>query len=315
VWESLPLGIVRVIPRRFGLRLFRALGFLLYYLMPERRAIAAINLDIAFGETMPPATKRHVAQASFENALALIYDFLKLPQMPPDAFAASIEIQGEEHLKEAFALGRGVLVVSAHFGNFLLLIAVLTARGYPMHVVTRRLKKTCTRNLYIGIMDRFGIGTFTGRRVAPSIMKVLKSGGLVGYVLDRNMSRKIGIFVDFFGKKACTPRGLATMSGRYASPIVPIFIISEPSGKHHIRIGEAFIPPAPKSLHDQEKALTQRYNNLIEEWICRYPHQWVWFHSRWKTRPEGEAPVYPKRSRPLKQLLRRRAVRKAAPEN
>lgn len=299
------LGITCMIPRKLGLKLFRALGIVLYYLAPGRRKIASVNLDIAFGDHMPAWRRRRVLKRSFGNAPAFLFDFLKLPQMPPEALNACIEIEGEEHLRAAFELGRGVMAVSAHFGNFLLLLAALAARGYPMHVVTRHLKKDWVRHLYIGIMDRFGIGTFTGRQVAPGILRALRSGGIVGYVLDRNMLRENGIFVDFFGTKACTPRGLATLAGRNASPIVPICIISEPSGRHRIRIGEGFIPPAPRSLADQEEQLTQCYSGLIEEWIRLHPQQWVWFHSRWKTRPHGEAPLYPKRNRPIKRLRRR----------
>lgn len=302
--EKLILGLARMIPRKLGLKLFRGLGLVLYYLMPERRKIAAINLNIAFGGQMSACCRTDVIRASFKNAPSFLFDFLKLPQMSSEAFEACIEIEGEEHLRAAFELGRGVMAVSAHFGNFLLLLAALVNSGYPMYAVTRNLKTAWIRRLYVGIMDRFGIGTFTGRHVAPQILKTLRAGGIVGYVLDRNMLRENGIFVDFFRKKACTPRGLATLAGRNASPIIPIFIISEPSGKHIIRIGEGFIPPALKSLRDQEEPITQLYTSLIEQWIHRYPQQWVWFHSRWKTRPLNEAKVYPKRFRPIKRLRR-----------
>ncbi|HQP31380.1 MAG TPA: lysophospholipid acyltransferase family protein [Deltaproteobacteria bacterium] len=181
-------------------------------------------------------------------------------------------------------------------------MTVLTHRGYPIHVITRHLKKRRVRDLYLGIMDRFGIGAFAGRNMAANILKTLKSGGVVGYVLDRNIQREHGVFVDFFGKKACTARGLASLAGRNASPIVQIFIRSDPSGRHRITVCEGFIPQGPKSLKDQEERITQHYTTLIEEWIRRYPPQWVWFHSRWKTRPVGEPAIYPKRSRPIKRL-------------
>jgi len=147
-----------------------------------------------------------------------------------------------------------------------------------------------------------GIGAFAGRNMAARIIRTLKSGGMVGYVLDRNMKREHGVFVDFSGRNACTARGLATLAGRNASPIVPIFIRSDPSGMHSITICEGFIPPGLKSLQEQEEDLTQHYTLLREEWIRRYPEQWVWFHSHWKTRPHGEATIYPKRSRMIKRL-------------
>jgi KDO2-lipid IV(A) lauroyltransferase len=156
--------------------------------------------------------------------------------------------------------------------------------------------------LYTDILDRFGIGTFPKNHVAPNILKILKSGGIVGYVLDQNMKYESGIFVDFFGKKACTLKGLATFAGRYGSPIIPAFIVSHPLGKHHIHIEKPFIPDDAKVMKTRDEEITQYFTGMIEDWVRRYPEQWVWFHGRWKTRPAGEAPVYPKRTKRLKQL-------------
>ena len=111
---NLVLGIVRIIPRRLGLKLFRGIGILLYYLMPGHRKVAAINLGIAFGDKMPDRYRREVVKMSFGHAMAFLFDFLKPAQMPTEALASCVEIEGEEHLRKAYELGRGVVAVSAH---------------------------------------------------------------------------------------------------------------------------------------------------------------------------------------------------------
>ena len=302
------LAMARLIPRRCGLAFFRLLGDAFFLLARERRRIAAINLEIAFGTALSRAEKARIARACFQNSLALIFDFLKLPQLPIQQQEDCIKIHGEEHLQEAFNLGRGVLAVSAHFGNFPLLLCAMSRRGYPLYVVTRHFNSTWADDLYTGVLARFGTKTFTKDRVAPNILKALKGGAIVGYVLDQNMQRENGCFVDFFEKKACTIKGMATLAARYGSPILPTFIVSTADGMHHIHIEKAFIPDDLKTLTKRDLELTQHFTHLIEAWIKIHPEQWLWFHRRWKTRPEGEAPVYPPKKglrRSIKLIMRR----------
>lgn len=308
------LGIVRVIPRALGLWLFRALGWVLSYLMPERRRVALTNLDIAFGTTLTPAEKTRIATLSFQNSLSLIFDFFKVPQLSPAERAQIVTIHGEEHLKAALALGRGVLAVSAHFGNFPLLLTSMSQQGYPIHVVTRPFKAGWADDFYRGVLGRFGTATFPKDRVAIRILKALKAGEIVGYVLDQNMRAENGIFVDFFGQRACTIKGLATLSGRYGTPILPAFILSEQGGRHVIQIEPAYVPDDLSAMKDQELELTQYFTHRIEAWIRSYPEQWLWTHRRWKTRPAGEPGLYPPR-RGIRKLIkqwrrRRRALLK-----
>lgn len=300
------LGIIRLIPRQAGLRLARQLGRALYILAPERRRVAATNLDLAFGTSLDQAAKDRITRTCFENSIALIFDFLKLSQLSPGEREAYLTVVGEEHLTEALQRGRGVLAVSAHFGNFPLLLSVIAFKGYPLHVVIRHFKSGWVDALWTGVLRRFGVGTFPRDRAAPAILRALKQGAIVGYVLDQNMQRENGFFVDFFGHRACTLKGLATFAGRYGSPILPVFIVSTPDGRHQVSIAKAFFPE--DGLKDREFEITQQYTHLIEEWIRHYPEQWVWFHRRWKTRPEGEPALYPPKRglrRAIKRLKRR----------
>lgn len=306
---ALVLGIIRVIPRGAGLRLMRALGFILYYLMPERRRIARINLDIAYGDGKSPSRKERIARESFQGSMALLFDFLKVPQLSPEEREGIVAIEGEERLKEALDLGRGVLAVSAHYGNFLLLLCHLGLKGYPLHVVTRHFRSERLERVYTAIFERFRVYTFPRRHEAANILKALRNGEIVGYVLDQNMRAENGVFVNFFGRKASTIKGLATLAGRYGSPILPIYIVSTPDGRHRIHVGQATLPENPKEMKTREQELTQRYTTMIEEWIRLRPEQWLWSHRRFKTRPEGEPPVYPPRSA-FKTLLKQRRRRR-----
>jgi len=309
---AIVLGIIRIIPRMAGLRMMRALGFVLYYLMPERRRVAMTNLTIAFGADMSASRKTRIARESFQNSMALLFDFLKVPQLSPREREAIITIEGEERLKEALGIGRGVLAVSAHYGNFLLLLCALGLKGYPLHVITRHFRSERLEGVYAAILARFKVFTFPRKHEAANILKALRNGSIVGYVLDQNMRAENGIFVEFFGRQASTIKGLATLAGRYGSPILPVYIVSASDGRHQIHIGQAMIPESPSEMKEREHELTQRYTTMIEGWIRHRPEQWLWAHRRYKTRPDGEPPIYPPRSAFKTKLKKWRRRRRAS---
>ncbi len=285
------LFIVRIVPRPVGISFFRTLGLILYYLMPERRRIALTNLDICLGNATNKNERKLIARESFKNSISIAFDFLKIMQMPPDKQSELVKITGEENISEALKVKKGVFAVSAHLGNFPLMLAFMSGRGYRVNVVTRQIKAKWADRLYTGMLKRFGTGTITKERVALGIMRALKNEEIVGYVLDQNMQRETGIFVDFFGRKASTIRGLATFSNRYGSPILPAYIVSTPKG-HKIFVDKPYIYD---SSNEDELQLTQRFTSMIEEWVTKYPEQWLWYHRRFKTRPAGEDRIYPRK--------------------
>ena len=289
--ENLILFIVRLIPRHIGISFFRTLGIILYYLMPNRRRIALTNLEICLGNETNENERKLIAKESFKNSITIVFDFLKILQMPPDEQSKLVEISGEESIIDALKMRKGVFAVSAHLGNFPLMLALMSSRGYRVNVVTRQIKAKWADRLYTGVLNRFGTGTITKERVAHGIIRALKQGEIVGYVLDQNMQKDTGIFVDFFGRKASTIRGLATFSNRYGSPILPAYIVSTPKG-HKIFVDKPYLYDS--SLED-ELQLTQRFTGMIEGWIRKYPEQWLWYHRRFKTRPNGEERIYPRK--------------------
>ena len=289
--ENLILFIVRLIPRQIGLSFFRNLGLALYYLMPNRRKIALTNLEICLGNEKNEDERKRIARESFKNSIAIGFDFLKILQMSPDEQSKLVEVSGEENLMDALEMKKGIFAVSAHLGNFPLMLSFMSSRGLRVNVVTRQIKAKWADRLYTGMLNRFGTGTITKDRVALGIIRALKNKEIIGYVLDQNMQMDTGIFVDFFGRKASTIRGLATFTNKYGSPILPAYVVSSPKG-HKIFIDRPYIYD---SSQENELQLTQRFTSMIEGWIRKYPEQWIWYHRRFKTRPSGEDRIYPRK--------------------
>jgi len=116
------------------------------------------------------------------------------------------------------------------------------------------------------------------------ILQNLKQGGLIGILMDQNVDWYEGVFVDFFGRRACTNKGLALLALKTRAPVIPIFLVREKTG-FRVEIGEEIpLVKTGDKIKDIE-ANTQQYNNAIEAFVRRYPDQWFWVHQRWKTRP------------------------------
>jgi KDO2-lipid IV(A) lauroyltransferase len=128
---------------------------------------------------------------------------------------------------------------------------------------------------------------------ARAVLKVLAAGGTVGILADQNTLLAEGVFVDFFGIPACTTAGLARFALHTGAAVVPGFLHWDPA----LRKYRLCFEPAVEVVRTGEDATdirenTQRFTNVIENYLRRYPDQWLWLHRRWKTRPPGEPPIY-----------------------
>ena len=139
------------------------------------------------------------------------------------------------------------------------------------------------------------VRTMQGNELIPKggsgkqIMELLKENNIIGILSDQNVSKREGVFVDFFGRSACTGVGLAVMAMRSGAPVIPAFMARQKSGKYKL-----ILKPAIEAvcIGDYEKDLlvnTQRFTKIVEEVVREYPEQWFWFHQRWKTKPWQKA--------------------------
>ena len=214
----------------------------------------------------------------------------------PKEASAFIEYDGLEHYLAARERGKGVLVLTGHLGAWELSSFYHSLVGYPMGLVIRRLDNPLVDALVNRIRCLHGNKVLHKDDFARGLITAMRAGESVGILMDTNMTPPQGVFVDFFGKAACTASGLARVALKTGAAVVPGFLLWEADqvsgGRYVLHFAEQ-IEIAP--TEDQEAdivALTQRCTSVIESWVRRYPDQWLWIHRRWKTRPVGDAPIY-----------------------
>ena len=282
-----PLGLTFAwLPARPGLWVGARLGDLAWTALPRRRAVALENLARAFpGRTATELTR--IGRASFQHLGMNFVESCVFFFRPPARLLSRVSVDGVPHVEAAHAMGRGILLLTAHFGNWELLAACHALTRFPLSVVVRPLDSP----LYDGILERFrtrsGVELITKRRALTDIVDALRRGRMVGILLDQNASRREGVFVPFFGVPASTSKGMALIALRTGAPVLPVFIRRRPDGRHVVDAGA----PVPVPPDGDVVAFTRAFNEAIEAAIRQAPEQWFWLHRRWKTRPAVENPA------------------------
>ncbi len=204
-----------------------------------------------------------------------------------------IRTEGLDHYLAAKARGKGVLIVTGHMGAWELSSFYHSLMGYPMSMVARPLDN---RRL-----DEFvnGIRCLHGNRVLPKddfargLLTAMRKGETVGILMDTNMTPPQGVFVNFFGRQACTASGVARVALKTGAAVLPGFMVWEEAERRYVlHFGPQLVFERTGDEEADIVAATQLCTSVIESWIRRYPDQWLWIHRRWKTRPAGEPGLY-----------------------
>jgi len=246
------------------------------------------NLERALGREMADRDRRCIALATFSHMGQLITDsayFARLLRMPTDRIAV---YEGVEHLRDAAADGRGMLVFSGHFGHWELIALLQHRLGYPMAMVASSLSNPLFNRLLVDLREQCGNRVIPKRNAARPVLRTLRDGQAVAILIDQNVRGEGGIFVDFFGRSASTTPALATLSLKSGAPIVPVFSYPLPDGRLLIRYRKPIRPARNGTLPDDIHALTSRCTKMLEEEIRARPELWLWMHNRWRTRPPSE---------------------------
>jgi KDO2-lipid IV(A) lauroyltransferase len=251
-------------------------------LVPRLRHIAIKNLTMA-GYSNPG----QIADGVFLSIARLLAAFARLPRLTPQNISALIRYDGLENFQNALAKGRGVLVATAHLGNWELSAFSHAWMTAPMHIVVRPLDNPRIDALVERYRALSGNHSIEKKDAARGILKALKARDAVGILIDQNTTLDQGVFIDFFGRKACAGTAFAKLAHHSGAAVVPGFALWSKEEQRYIL---RFYPEIPMTGDVQQD--TELVHAQLESVIRQYPDQWLWIHRRWKTRPPGEPALY-----------------------
>jgi KDO2-lipid IV(A) lauroyltransferase len=273
----------RCVPQIVRKGFFLTFFFLFYHLGTKNRLITLHNLQRSFPEKDIKEIFR-ITKGVYRHFAIVAAEFFDMPYVNRKNIHEWVEVEGLENYQAAIARGKGVLSIVAHFGNWELMTIAVPIFLKPMYIVYRPLDNPVIDNMVEYVR------TYQGNELIPKggsgkrIMELLKENQVIGILSDQNVSRQEGVFVDFFGRPACTGVGLAVMAMRSGAPVIPAFMARQKTGKYKLILKPAIDAICTENYESDLQVNTQRFTKIVEEIVREYPEQWFWFHQRWKTK-------------------------------
>jgi KDO2-lipid IV(A) lauroyltransferase len=284
----LAVGALRLLPPGGSSGLGRALARVFFRFARSRRRILFKNLLAAFPEK-PTKEIAAIARGCVSTFGATFMDFLEASDLPREDFLDRAPLTGVEHLLAARARGRGVFLLSAHFGSWEVGALRVGLMGEPISLVVRPLDNPLLEAELARRRTRFGNSVIAKKDAAREILRAMRLNQTVAILIDQNVLEREAIFVPFFGRPAATTPSLGLLQLKTGAAVLPVFTWPIGGGRYETRCEPPIFPEefeaAATDRAEWVKRATARYIEVIEAAIRKKPSAWLWMHNRWRTRP------------------------------
>lgn len=284
-------ALLRLLPRRVRLAIGRAFGSLVFALDARHRRVTIDNVSQAYGDEKTDEEKRALAEGAFRHFGAMLFELISLGEPSAEEIDGLVEFVGVEHLERARARGKGVIILSGHFGNWEVQGVAHGYRFGPISVLAR-VQDNPYLNRWLQRMRAVSGNKVVYKKDALSQMRrLLRKGEMVAFLHDQNVHLEDAVFVDFFGRKAATTPVPSWFALRMDAALVPGYCYPLPDGRYRAE----YLPPIDVDRYrDMDRneaiaALSQEMATVQETFIRRHPEFWLWMHRRWRTRPPEES--------------------------
>ncbi len=286
------VAALRAMPLERAVRAGARLGGWAMNFDRPNRNIALTNLEIAFPEKTSQA-RLGILRSMYKSWGRVLAEWTHFGELSRATIEHVATYEGKEHWDEAErkSNGRGLLVLTGHYGNFELLQLAHSIYGYHIAIVHRPLRNPLIDAAVCGARVRYGNRVIERKAGGSELLRMLRKNWMIAIALDLDVRK--GVFVDFFGKPASTADGLARLAMATGTPVVPVFMIRQGDTIHHkIDIRPAIEIVKTRDREECVRENTQRFSNALEQMVREHPDHWNWIHRRWKTRPPGEPRFY-----------------------
>ncbi len=261
----------------------RGWGTIAYLIPMSRKKVALENIRQSF----PALTKREARRLLRRVYLHCGQMFFEIPhifRMTHNTLDRYVTLDGEENVVNALSRNKGVFFLTAHFGNWEFLCAAGSLMTGNLAVIARPVDFKPFDRVIAEIRTLFGTEVILKQKALRRVRGALRENKLIGILLDQNVDWYEGIYVPFFGRWACTNKGLAILAVMTGTPVVPAFPVRQKDGRYRIIFEkEVELRQTGDRTRDIEEN-TELFTNIIEKYVRKYPDHWFWFHKRWKTK-------------------------------
>ncbi len=277
--------LIYLLPIKFASKLADFLGKLGYNIFEKAKRETLKNLRAAFKDKSDKEI-REIAKGVFSNVARNITDYISISKITKINIDSWIRPHGLEKVDKALALGRGLIALTAHFGNWEFVGVYLKAKGYEGAVIARKIYFYKYNDYLIRLRLMHDITTLYRDGSPKEALRLLRENKILGVLADQDIDSIDGVFVNFFGRQAYTPTAPVKIAMVNGTPILPCYMIRK-KDKYDFIIEDPIYVEKGKREEDAVRFYTQKWTDVLESYIRRYPEQWVWMHSRWKTKPQA----------------------------
>jgi KDO2-lipid IV(A) lauroyltransferase len=279
IWLALSVieRTVRLLPHRWALAFGAGLGSLVRLCSRKRVDKAEARCVRALGVGV--STAREIVTQSYRNLGRSLVEFYRLP-LTASHIGDYVTIHGEDHLRQALERGKGVILMTAHFGSWEVAAAMLARGGFPMNAIGAEQRDERITAKIESLRAQAGVKPIGKGFDLKAALACLRRGEILGVLLDQD-ARDKGMVVPFLGLPASTPYGPVKLAHKLGAAVVPIFTVRRPDGfTHDLHL----LPPLEGKSGpfgaDLEADLAQ-CNEILSRWIRDYPDHWLWLYPRW----------------------------------
>lgn len=273
------------IPLPLGRFMGKMLGTAFCMIPALRTSIVLENIQRAFKGTERGAHPKRLLRKIFMHFGQMLFEVPHILNMTPENLEQFVVFQGVENFTAAAKKGKGVFILTAHFGNWELLSVALSIYIRNAAIVVRPIDFEPFERFMVDLRTRFGTEIIPKQKAMRKILEAIKRQRIVGILLDQNVDWYEGVFVNFLGRRACTNKGLALLAAKTGAPVVPVFSVRQRDGRFRVIFEpELDLIRTGSKIPDIEEN-TALFTSVIEKYIRRHPDHWFWFHRRWKTLP------------------------------
>jgi Kdo2-lipid IVA lauroyltransferase/acyltransferase len=256
----------------------KVLGIFVFECVRIRRKVTFENLQASFGEEKTERELKRIAREAYINITITFAEMLLFPKLH-NRVLEMVDLEEVHLVREAAAKGRGVMLISGHFGSWEMNGASMTTSGIPVVIVAKRQANPYVDAWITRYRKELNMSIIGTGAPVKQLVRALRNGEVVGLISDQNAGKR-GVFVPFFGRPASTTRGAAELALRYGAPLLACMTVRLRQGKYKTLVRDVEI-----RSDDTVESLTARYTKVMEDIIRLYPEQYFWMHRRWKTRP------------------------------
>ncbi|MBL0687492.1 MAG: lipid A biosynthesis acyltransferase [Sulfurospirillum sp.] len=274
---------IKYVPRFITDSILNFFAFFIYKIDSRHKKVAKVNLDLVYEDRKSERDKKLIIKKCYKNLLFNMRDFVENQDISEKNLLKKVTIHNEHFYTNVHEAGKGVIFLTAHYGNWELLPLCVGANYGKLWGVGRNLDSKKMNDVLQKNRNQFNVHMLEKTGAIRGLLKALKAGENVGLLVDQNTSEKEGILINFFGKLARHTPSAALIARKTQTPIIPAYITTDDYQNYDITFYEPIITDKTDNSEEDIRKSVQAQADITQKIIEKKPDEWFWLHRRWKS--------------------------------